>query len=113
MRNNIRTLTGILVIAISMGISSQAYALSLEEAKSQGWVGESTAGYLETVKPGNPQAEAVKNDVNQKRRQKYREISSKNGTSVTAVERLAGQKAIELSPSGQFIKDDKGAWRKK
>lgn len=95
----------------SLFISSAAFALSLNEAKQQGLVGEQITGYLGTV-TATPEATALVSDINAKRKQKYKEIAQRNGTSLESVEKLAGKTALEKTPSGQFINLGSG-WRKK
>lgn len=92
-------------------ISNAAFAVSLNEAKQQGLVGEQATGYLGTV-TANAETTALVNDINAKRKNKYREIAQRNGTSLQSVETLAGKKALEKTPSGQFINLGSG-WRKK
>jgi uncharacterized protein YdbL (DUF1318 family) len=52
-------------------------------------------------------------DINRKRRSLYQDIAAKNGTALSAVEALAGKKAIEKTPSGQFIMQPDGNWVRK
>jgi len=52
------------------------------------------------------------NTINAKRRQHYTEIAKRNNTSLQAVEHLAGKKAIEKTPAGQYIKIN-GSWTRK
>lgn len=91
--------------------SSTAMAISLDEGKANGLVGERADGYLGAVS-SSPDATALVNDINSKRRAKYSEIAKKNGTRIEAVEALAGEKAIANTPPGQYVQD-KGGWRKK
>ena len=96
---------------VSLFITSSAFALSLNEAKQQGLVGEQVSGYLGAVKASSA-ATALVNDINAKRKAKYKEIAKRNGTELGSVEKLAGKKALEKTPSGQFINLG-GGWRKK
>ena len=89
-----------------------SFALSLEEAKSQGLVGEQPSGYLGVV-TGGSEVSGLVQSVNTQRKQKYADIAKKNGTTVSAVEALAGRKAIENTASGHFIKTPSGEWKKK
>lgn len=89
-----------------------ALALSLDEAKAKGLVGEEPTGYLGVVS-ASPEATQIAQDINAKRRQKYQQIAQQNGTAVAAVEALAGKKAIEGTPPGQYVKSDSGSWVKK
>ncbi|HHD63046.1 MAG TPA: DUF1318 domain-containing protein [Desulfobulbaceae bacterium] len=87
------------------------FALDLGAAKAQGLVGETVTGYLAPVK-ATPEVQKLVNSINAKRKAMYAKIAKRNGTSLPAVEQLAGKKAIEKTPPGQFINLGKG-WQKK
>jgi len=87
-------------------------ALTLEEAKTKGLVGEKSNGYLGVVVAGNAEAQALASDVNQKRREAYQEIASREKANLKAVETLAGEKAIEKTKPGNFV-EGSGGWIKK
>ena len=87
-------------------------ALTLEEAKAQGLVGEKSNGYLGLVSPNHGEAHVLANDVNQKRRQAYEEIARRHGTNISAVESLAGEKAVQNTKPGHFV-EGPGGWVKK
>ncbi len=89
-----------------------AYALELQEAKDQGLVGETPSGYLEAVKTPDAEVTQLIETINAKRKQHYQAIASNNETSLTAVEKLAGKKAMEKSKDGHYIKLD-GQWQQK
>ncbi len=86
-----------------------AFALSLDEAKANGLVGEKANGYLGAVNPANAEAQALIEDVNQKRRQAYEDIAKRNSTNIRAVETLAGEKAIQNTKPGNFV-EGPGGW---
>jgi hypothetical protein len=88
------------------------YALTLEEAKAKGLVGEKVNGYLGLVVQGNAEAQALVREINQKRRQAYEDIARRDGVNLSAVEALAGEKAIEKTKPGNFI-EGPGGWVKK
>ena len=92
-------------------ICQPALALDLQTAKAQGLVGETATGYLAPVK-ATPEAQKLVNNINAKRKQHYQKIAKRNKTPLNAVEHLAGKKAIEKTPSGQFININ-GSWKKK
>ena len=93
-------------------VTSSVFALSLDEAKAKGLVGEKSSGYLGAVNPSNAEALALIEDVNQKRRQAYEDIAKRNRTNVQAVESLAGEKAIQNTKPGNFV-EGPGGWTKK
>ena len=87
-------------------------ALTLEEAKTKGLVGEKSNGYLGIVAAGHAEAQALVSDINQKRRQAYQEIARRDGTNLATVETLAGEKAIEKTRPGNMV-EGPGGWIKK
>lgn len=102
-----------LVLAVSgLGMASPVDALSLDEAKSQGLIGEQPNGYLGVV-PGaaNSQAAALVNQINAKRRAAYRSVADSNGTTLKSVEVLAGRKLIDRLRPGQWFMDQGGKWQ--
>ena len=52
-------------------------------------------------------------DINRKRRDVYRKIAEKDGTTLQVVEALAGKKAIQKTSSGQLIMQPDGTWTPK
>ena len=110
-RWNEAVLVGVLLgIGFVWGIP--AWALSLDEAKAKGLVGEKPSGYLGVVSGGGD-VQALVNDINQKRRQAYEEIASRNKTNIKDVEALAGEKAIQNTKPGHFVQSPSGQWIKK
>jgi hypothetical protein len=102
-------LTALLFIA-----AFSANAMDLQEAKSAGWLGEQLDGYLGVVtNNAPPEAQAIANDINAKRKAKYQQLATQNGIDLKAVSTLAGQKAIEKTPAGYYIQNASGQWVKK
>ena len=101
-----------LFIAVLLVGAAPAWALSLDEAKAKGFVGEKPDGYLGVISGGGD-AQALANDINQKRRQAYQDIANRNKTNLKDVETLAGQKAIENTKPGLMIQSPSGQWMKK
>ena len=101
-------------IAIVLGllISTAAWAMTLQQAKSEGYLGEQLNGYLGQVRP-NPAAAEVMLEVNAKRKAHYEKIAKENGVSVTFVEQQVGAKAIEAAQVGEYVQGADGNWQKK
>jgi len=94
-------------------LASTALADSLDQAKAAGHVGEQADGYLGTP-PGAPASgSALAAKINTQRKQRYQSIAAKNGTSVSVVAKLAGQKLIARTSAGQYIRNSAGSWQKK
>ncbi|HEX5677541.1 MAG TPA: YdbL family protein [Alcanivorax sp.] len=98
-----------LLFAVTVLFAGAAFALGLDSAKSQGLVGEQPNGYLGVVK-ATPEAVELASEINEKRRQAYQRIARENGISLEQVANLAGQKAIEKTPSGEYVKTPTGQW---
>jgi hypothetical protein len=102
----------ILVTTCLLLLVAPAYAIDLQAAKDQGLVGETTTGYLEAVSSPSAEVKALIESINAQRKAKFQEIATRNNTSLDAVEKLAGKKAIEKSEPGSYIKLG-GTWQKK
>ncbi|MBH0027797.1 YdbL family protein [Pseudoalteromonas sp. SWN29] len=98
-----------LVSAVCMSFS--VWAISLDDAKNQGLVGEDSSGYLGLVVQ-NAEAKAVVDDINTKRKAQYLKLAKKNNLSLSQVEALAAAKTIEKTQSGHYVEVN-GNWVKK
>lgn len=117
MKVDLGRLNGIIValmLAVAVfGASSSAFALDVQSAKAQGLVGEQTDGYLGIPNPpGSDEVQRLVADTNLKRRAHYQEIASSNGTSLEAVQELAGQKLVQSAKSGEYVRGSDGVWTK-
>lgn len=105
----------VLMLTVSgVVMSSPADALTLDEARAQGLIGEQPNGYLGLV-PGqsNAQASTLVEQINAKRRAAYQSVADSNGTSLSSVEALAGRKLIGRLQAGQWFQDPGGQWRRR
>ncbi|MHA7924621.1 MAG: YdbL family probable chaperone protein [Marinobacter sp.] len=105
-------------LVLAFGISASVLAMGLDEAKQkldsvkqQGLVGETPTGYLDVVR-AEGQAKEVVDAINSARRDEYKRIAEKHDIPVTQVETVAGKKAIEKTPAGQYVQMG-GKWVKK
>jgi len=101
----------LMVFIATLALSFSVFALDLDDAKERGLVGETLSGYLEVIS-GNGEAASLVAEINAKRKAHYKNIAEKNNISLGDVELLAGKKAIEKTPAGQFVKIG-GHWKKK
>ncbi|GAA0813730.1 YdbL family protein [Colwellia asteriadis] len=95
-----------------LGITFSAWAISLDQAKQQGLVGEMSNGYLGVV-VSNDDVEALVANVNKKRKGIYIKLARKNNITVQQVTALAGEKAITKTQPGHYIQMPNGDWVKK
>lgn len=100
------------LLSIALLPAAHAQVTSLNDAKAQGLVGEQLDGYLGVVSDA-PGVQRLVDDINLQRRQLYRDIARKNGAPLNAVEKLAGQKAIERAASGEIVQSPSGGWVRK
>ncbi|MEM9102506.1 MAG: YdbL family protein [Pseudomonadota bacterium] len=106
-----RKITHFGFILLFLLLSPQIWALSLDQAKSQGLVGEKPDGYLGAVKT-TPDVKRLISDINGKRKSAYQKIAKQKNVSLKEVEKLGGQKAINKTAKGNFIWRG-GKWIKK
>ncbi len=98
------------MVALTMTFS--AWAVSLDQAKQQGLVGEMANGYLGVVVT-SPEVTSLVKTVNTKRKNLYLDIARKNKLTMKQVTALAGEKAIAKTRSGHLIKLASLSWIKK
>jgi hypothetical protein len=108
----------IAIMTLLLSLTSLAYAMNLQQAKSQGYVGEKSDGFIAII-PGNVPADkagevqALVTTINQARLQEYQSIASNNGASLDHVESVANQTLVNMAKPGDYIQDANGHWVKK
>ncbi|CAI0700287.1 YdbL family protein [Serratia entomophila] len=100
------------LIGASWFFSGLAMALTLDEAKQQGRVGETLSGYIVPVKQDAETLALVKR-INAGRAEKYQEVADGNHIAIDEVARMAGQKLVTRAPSGEYVRGINGQWLKK
>jgi uncharacterized protein YdbL (DUF1318 family) len=75
---------------------------SLPKVKASGLLGEQPNGYLGVVS-NQDNAGQIANLINQARKSEYQRLASDNKLQLSDVETMAGKKAIEKTPAGQYI----------
>lgn len=99
MKNNILR-SGLLIVSLCFCMS--AFSLTLDAAKTRGLIGEQPNGLLGVI-VSSPEVAGLVADINGKRKAAYAQIAQRNGTDLSVVQKLAGQKAIAKTPAGQFV----------
>lgn len=100
------------LVILFCALSFNVMALDLQGAKEKGLVGERPDGMVGVVVQ-SAEAKQVVKSINAKRLQAYKKIAAKNNMSVDQVAVLAGEKAIQKTPKGQYILNGAGKWVKK
>ena len=94
--------------------SSSALAITLQQAKQQGLVGEANNGLIAAIKPNNNSTiNHLIISVNNHRKETYQAISQSHSLSLNIIKLRAYHKAIEKTQSGHFYQDSDGAWKQK
>lgn len=93
-------------------MAGQAFALTLDQARNSGIVGEKVDGYVGVVTP-SAEAQAVANEVNARRKAEYEKISRQNKQPVSVVGKIAAETIINGLPAGSFYQGADGSWKKK
>ncbi|CNK63095.1 Uncharacterized protein conserved in bacteria [Yersinia aldovae] len=101
-----------MALAGSLLFSSMAFALTLEQAKQQGRVGETLNGYLAAVKK-DAETLALVEQINIARTEKYQEVAQKNHISTEDVAKLAGQKLVNRAAPGEYVRGINGQWMRR
>ncbi|RTE64937.1 DUF1318 domain-containing protein [Amphritea opalescens] len=107
----IKTILTFATLLLSL-VFTPAWAISLDDAKQQGMVGEQLNGYLGVVKSSSDVNALVKN-INNKRREAYARKARKAGVDINIIELRVGERLIQRAPAGQYIQTPNGQWSKK
>lgn len=101
----------ILLIAL---LSLPAAAQSLDQAKSQGLIGEQLNGYIGivTASPSTALRDMV-SGINQQRRALYQRSAQDASVTLDVFEARAGQRLQDRAKTGEYIQDTNGQWRRK
>ena len=106
--------TMMFTVLVSLMATSTVMASPLTQPKADGLIGEQADGYLGLVSSDVPESvKKLVDEVNAKRKAGYQRIAQQQGTSLTDVERVGGNTAIEKTLPGNYIRDANGVWRKK
>lgn len=93
----------LLLCAFLVGlVSSNVMALTLDEARTQGRVGETFYGYLVALKTDAETLELVK-DINEARNLSYQQLAKQNNVSTDEIAKLAGQKMVARAKPGEYV----------
>jgi hypothetical protein len=100
------------LVLVASSLAFSVWAMSLEQAKKQGLVGELPNGYLGAVVSNND-VNSLVDKVNKRRKDIYLKLARKNNLTMEQVTKLAGEKALAKTQSGHLIKNAAGKWVKK
>lgn len=107
------TLKSLFITTALLLTSQLSLALTLDEARAKGLLGENARGYVELTPRGDSDAETLMTEINTRRKTRYIDIAAKQKTKLTAIEKIAGEKIIEKLNPGEFYKDANDTWHKR
>ncbi len=94
--------------------ANTAMALTLQQAKQQGLIGEANTGYVASVQSApTAKVKQLVDDTNQKRKLGYQQISQQNNMSIEEVTALGRAKAKQKTLPGYYFQTKAGEWIKK
>ncbi|EJJ3918717.1 YdbL family protein [Salmonella enterica] len=90
-------------------LTPSVWALTLEEARTQGRVGETLNGYLVALK-NDAETQKLVLEINLARRASYQQLADSNHLPVDEVAKMAGQKLVERARPGEYVQGINGKW---
>ncbi|HCB4369321.1 YdbL family protein [Salmonella enterica subsp. enterica serovar Abeokuta] len=99
------------VLTLSL-LTPSVWALTLDEARTQGRIGETLNGYLVALK-NDAETQKLVLDINHARRASYQQLADSNHLPVDEVAKMAGQKLVERARPGEYVQGINGKWMRK
>ncbi len=115
MTHELKRRSALLAISLFLtcaGLVSPAMALTLDEARTQGLVGERPDGLVGAVSANaSTEVAALVAQINAARLDSYRALAARDGAPLPAVQAIAGEKLLERArQSGWYTMDANGNW---
>ncbi|USD22740.1 YdbL family protein [Microbulbifer variabilis] len=101
------------LLVLGLILALPAMAISLEEAKKQGLVGEANSGYIAIVDASSPELEKLVKKINAERKQAYTEIAKSHNVDIAQVAARAAEKLEARLSRGEYYQDNLGRWVRK
>lgn len=93
-------------------LAGPVHALTLDEARRQGRVGETLSGYL-AARQQDEVTLALVSRINEGRRMAYQRIAGQNQLTTSDVARIAGEKLVNRASAGEYVRGINGQWLQK
>ncbi|MFG1172486.1 YdbL family protein [Erwiniaceae bacterium CAU 1747] len=106
-----KLLNGALLLGCLL-ISTGVMALTLDEARQQGRVGETLNGYI-APRQQDAETQALVRQINEGRSRQYQQLAEQNNLTTAEVARIAGLKLVERAKPGEYVRGINGQWLKK
>lgn len=111
-KNLIKVIFALAVVFSFAGFAESASAITLDQARSQGLVGERPDGLVGAVSSNAAtDVAAMIAEINAARLDSYRRLSAKDGAPVEAVQAIAGEKLTSKArENGWYVMGTDGRW---
>lgn len=101
-----------IALLLAATMSQPAWALTLDEARQSGRVGETLSGYI-APRADDSETLALVKRINDGRRAEYQRLAEQNNLTADDVARIAGQKLVTRAAAGEYVQGINGQWLKK
>ncbi|WP_416412431.1 YdbL family protein [Pantoea sp. App145] len=101
-----------MVLLLALLLAPSAWALTLDQARQQGRVGETLSGYIAARQQDSETLALVKR-INDGRNQQYQRVAQQNNLTTGEVARIAGEKLVNRAGSGEYVQGINGQWLQK
>ncbi|HAI04552.1 hypothetical protein FHW04_001140 [Pantoea sp. AN62] len=99
-------------LLLALVMAQPAWALTLDEARQSGRVGETLSGYL-AARAQDSETRALTERINAGRQQQYQRVAEQNNLTTAEVASIAGQKLVSRAAAGEYVRGINGQWLKK
>ncbi|MGK3141871.1 YdbL family protein [Pantoea sp. C2G6] len=96
----------------ALAMAQPAWALTLDQARQSGRVGETLSGYL-AARAQDSETQALVQRINAGRQQQYQRLAQQNNLTTAEVASIAGQKLVSRAAAGEYVRGINGQWLKK
>jgi uncharacterized protein len=101
-----------IALIMALLLVPSAWALTLDEARQQGRVGETLSGFIAARQQDDETLALVKR-INEGRTQQYQRVAQQNNLTTSEVARIAGEKLVSRAGSGEYVRGINGQWLRK
>ncbi|MDF7658261.1 YdbL family protein [Erwiniaceae bacterium L1_54_6] len=101
-----------IVLLLALLLVPSAWALTLDQARQQGRVGETLSGYI-AARQQDSETMALVKRINEGRSQQYQRVAQQNNLTTGEVARIAGEKLVNRAGSGEYVQGINGQWLQK
>ncbi|MBU6517310.1 MULTISPECIES: YdbL family protein [unclassified Pantoea] len=101
-----------IALLLALLLVPSAWALTLDQARQQGRVGETLSGYIAARQQDDETLALVKR-INDGRSQQYQRVAQQNNLTTAEVARIAGEKLVNRAGSGEYVRGINGQWVQK